>query len=75
MSDLFFIFIFIFITINRIIFLVVLLEYVQLILDHNVDEECEQFLNRKSSALGCCLAFAYFFANINLALLIKVFLV
>ena len=34
------------------------LEYVLLFLYDNVDEEREQFSNSKSSASGCCLAFA-----------------
>ena len=34
-----------------------------LFLDDNVDEECEQFSNSKSSASGCCLAFAWFFGQ------------
>ena len=35
----------------------------------------KKFLNSKSSVSGCCLAFASrFFANFNLALLIKVLL-
>ena len=28
------------------------------LLDDNVDEECQWFLDVKSSASGCCLAFA-----------------
>ena len=32
-------------------------------------------LNGKSSASGCCFAFAWIFANFNLALLIKVLLI
>ena len=50
------------------------LEYVQLFLDDNVDEECEWFSNRKRLASGCCLSFAWFFANFSLLLLIKVLL-
>ena len=34
-------------------------------------EESESFLNTKSSASGCCLAFAWFFANFTMVLLIK----
>ena len=34
------------------------LEYLLLFLDDSVDEECEQFSNSRSSASGCCLAFA-----------------
>ena len=33
-------------------------EYVLLFLNDNVDEECEQFSNSKSSVSGCCLAFS-----------------
>ena len=51
------------------------LEYVLLLLDDNVDEECQYFSDIKSSASGCCLAFAWFFANISLVLLIKVLLI
>ena len=32
-------------------------------------------LNSKSSASGCCLVFAWFFANFSLVLLIKVFFI
>ena len=35
----------------------------------------EWFLNSKSSALGCCFIFAWFFANFSLALPIKVLLI
>ena len=38
------------------------LEYILLLLD-NVDEECQSFSGVKSSVSGCCLAFAWFFAN------------
>ena len=34
-----------------------------------MDEECEKFSNSKSSASGCCLVFAWFFAIFSLALL------
>ena len=34
-----------------------------------------KFWNNKSSATGCCLAFAWFLANFSLALLIKVLLI
>ena len=37
-----------------------------------MDEECEQFLNSKNSVSGCYLAFAQFFGNFNLALLVRV---
>ena len=40
-----------------------------------MDKECEYFSNSKSSASGCCLVFAGFFANFNLALLKKVLLI
>ena len=36
-------------------------EYLQLILDDNVDEESQQFSNKKGSVSDCCLAFPYFF--------------
>ena len=51
------------------------LEYFLLFLDDNVDEEREEFSSSESSASGCCLAFALFFANFRLALLIKVLLI
>ena len=50
-------------------------QYLQLILDYNVDEESEQFSNRKGSVSGCCLAFPYFFSSFSLALLIKMLLI
>ena len=64
--DLFFIFIIIFIIINRIFSSILqhtcsfsyFLEYVLLIFDDNVDEECEQFSDSKSSTLRCYLALA-----------------
>ena len=34
------------------------LKYVLLFFDNSVIEECEYFPNSKSSASGCCLAFA-----------------
>ena len=65
LCDLFFICNLIFIVINHIItckqtylFLVHVSECLLLFLDDNVDEENEQFLNSKSSALGCYFAFA-----------------
>ena len=77
LCDLFLIFIFIFIIVNRIIswiqthtFLCLFLEFFLLLLDENLDEECEW-----SSASRCCLAFSWFFANFSLALLIKVLLI
>ena len=54
---------------------VYLLEHVLSNLNDNVDEECEYFSNSKSSASGCCLVFAWFFANFSLALLMKVLLI
>ena len=61
----FFILSLIFIVINQILLLkqthlafVQFLKYLLLFLDGNVDEESEQFSNGKSSASGCCLAFA-----------------
>ena len=51
------------------------LEYLLLLLDGNVDEESKLFSNSESSASGCCLAFAWFFANSSLALLKKVLLI
>ena len=72
-----FIFIFIFIMIHRIISWIwthlsfsYFLEYILLF----SDKECKQFSNNKRSASECCLAFAWFFANFRLALLIKVLL-
>ena len=50
-------------------------QYLQLILDYNVDEESEQFSNKKGSVSGCCLAFPYFFSSFSLALLIKMLLI
>ena len=47
------------------------LEYHLLLLD----EKSEQFSKSKSSASGCCLALARFFANFRLELLIKVLLI
>ena len=79
--DILFTLIFIFNMINRIIswiqthLLFYFLEYVLLFFDNNVDKECEYFSNSESSAPGRCLAFAWFFANSSLALLIKVLLV
>ena len=51
------------------------LEYPLLFLDDNVSEESEYFSISKISASGCCLAFASFFANFSLVLLIKVLLI
>ena len=38
--------------------LLLYLEYVMLLLDDNVDEECQYFSDVKNSASECCLAFA-----------------
>ena len=78
--NLFFLLIFIFIIIDRIIswiqtqlvFFAYFLEHIVLFLENNADEECEKISNSKSSASRCCLAFAWFFANFILALLMKV---
>ena len=51
------------------------LEYPLLFLDANMDEENEQLSSSKSSAWECRLAFAQFFANFSLTLLIKVLLI
>ena len=51
------------------------LEYQLLFLEDNVDEERQQFSNKKGSVSGCCLAFSWFFANFSLALLIEVLLI
>ena len=81
LCNLFFIFSLIFIVIDHItssnqthLLFVHVLEF-YLFLDDNVDEESGQFSCSKSSASGCCLAFAWFFANFSLALLIKVLLI
>ena len=50
-------------------------EYELLFLDARVDEGSEKFSNSKSLASECCLAFAWFSGNFNLALLIKVLLI
>ena len=79
LCDLFFNLTFIFIFINLIakfkqrhLFFVHSLEYLQLFLGdnlHDVHGKCHS--NSKSSASGCCLNFAWFFANFSLALLLK----
>ena len=51
------------------------LVYVLLFLDDNLDGECVWFSNSKSSASRYRLAFAWFFANFSLALLIKLLLI
>ena len=89
LCDVFFIFISIFIMINHIIswkqthlfFAYFLLEYVLLFLDNSVVEEwCiifkwQKFKTSKGKTSGCFLAFACFFANFSLALLMKVLLI
>ena len=44
-------------------------------LGDNVDGERKQLSNSKSWSSGCCLAFAWLYANFNPALLIKVLLI
>ena len=56
LCDLCFILIFFFTDI--LLLLLIFLEYELLFLDDNMGEECEEFSNSKSSASGCCLAFA-----------------
>ena len=51
-------------------FFAYLLEYLILVSNDNMNEESVKFSNSKSSASGCCLAFA----NFSLMLLIKVLL-
>ena len=76
LSDLFFIFSLIFIVIYQTYLPYVhFLEYLLLFLDDTMNEECQQFSNSENSASECCLAFARFFANFTLALLIKVLLI
>ena len=74
--DLFFIFIIIFtvISLMNTDTLPYFLECVLLLLDDNVDEECSTFF-KKSSTSGCCLAFVRFFANLTMALLIRMLLI
>ena len=81
LCDLFFIFNLLFIVINHKItwkqtnlFFAHISEYLLLVLDINVEEKSEYFFNSKSSASGCCLAFAWFLANFILVLLVKVLL-
>ena len=76
--DLFFVFSLTFIVTNHVtlfkqmyLFFVHFLEYRVLFFDDNVVEESEKFSNRESLVSGCCLAFAWFFTNLSLALLIK----
>ena len=63
LCDLFVIFIFILIMINRmntdiLVLLLMFLEYVLIFLDDNVNEECEIYSSSKSSASGGSIAFA-----------------
>ena len=69
--NLFFIFSLIFIVINHI----TSFKQTYLFLDDIVNEESKKISNSKNSAWGCCLAFAWFFANFSLTLLIKVLLI
>ena len=78
LCDPFFIFSLIFIAINQrnsfkqaYLFFAYFLEYLLLCLDYNENGESEQFSNGKGLALGCCLAFAWFFPNFSVTLLIK----
>ena len=80
--DIFFIFSLIFIVINHItslkqthLFFVCFLEHLLLFLDDKVDEDGKWFSNNERLTSGCYLAFAYFFSNFSLALLIKVLLI
>ena len=80
LDDLFFIFSLIFILVNHIIslkqtqlFFPYSLENLLLCLNDNVDEK-KVISQSKNSVSGCCSAFAWFFANFSLLLLIKVLL-
>ena len=79
LCDLFFAFIFIFIMINRMntdtLAFLLFFRICPIILDDNVDEECESFWNGKGSASRFRLANARFFANFSLALLINSLLI
>ena len=76
-------FIFIFIRIKRTIswiptylfFFFFFLEYVPIFLDDKLDEERKTLSSSKNPASKACLAFASFFANFSLDLLIKVLLI
>ena len=48
------------------------LEYLLFFLMTTWMEESKQFSSSESSVSGCCLAFAYFFANFSIVLVIKV---
>ena len=51
------------------------LEHLLIFLTNNVDEKSEQYSKSPRSVSGCCLAFAYVFANFSLTLLIKALLI
>ena len=51
------------------------LEYVPIFLDDKLDEERKTLSSSKNPASKACLAFASFFANFSLDLLIKVLLI
>ena len=78
----YFCFVLIFIMINCIIswiqtclFFCIFLRICPVLLDDNVNEECEYFSSVKNSTWGCCLAFAWFFTNFSLALRTKVLII
>ena len=80
--NIFFIFSLIFIVVNHItslkqthLLFVCFLEHLLLFLDDNVDEDGKWFSNNKRLTSRCYLAFAYFFSNFSLVLLIKVLLI
>ena len=78
--DVFFIFSLIFIIINNLIktdalVFVYFLEYFLLFLEDSLDDKSKSFSKGKSSASGCYLAFAWFFANFSMVLFIKVLLI
>ena len=56
-------------------FFCLFLEYFSLFLVDNVNKKWKSFLNSKHSAARWCVAFAWFFANFSLALLIKILLI
>ena len=60
--------------IDTFVLLLIFWKYALLLLGDIVDEEFEYFPNSKTSASGWCLAFAWFFANFSLAMIIKVLL-
>ena len=51
------------------------LEHLLFFLDDNMDEDGKWFSNNKRLTSGCYLAFAYFFSNFSLVLLMKVLLI